>query len=226
MSKCPSWKWFKAADGMTNPNLPEDKQYLKTTGVLSYMRADDFLGSKNVTEFEDENGWTKIGGDVEVKKSESKEEKKKSSEEDDDDDDDDGEIHIVGAEDGKVGGKAPARSYDISVTYDFYYCVPRMWIMGYSPEGKILTEAKLREDVMKEYRNQTVTVETHPYTGEKNISVHPCKHSLILKKLIDGAQRVGKKLEIELCIILFLKFLQSVIPTIEYDFTMEVDLNF
>ena len=74
------------------------------------------------------------------------------------------------------------RTYDVSVTYDLYYCVPRMWLVGYYSKGRLLTVNEMKEDVMPEYRNKTVTIEPHPCTGIKNISVHPCRHSLLLKK--------------------------------------------
>ena len=80
----------------------------------------------------------------------------------------------------------------------------------------------MKQDVMMEYRNKTVTIEPHPHTGFRNISVHPCRHSLLLQKMIKDFQNAGKKLEIEQSIILFLKFLQSVVPTVQYDFTMDI----
>lgn len=27
------------------------------------------------------------------------------------------------------------RSYDLSITYDFYYQTPRLWLIGYNEEG-------------------------------------------------------------------------------------------
>ena len=42
--------------------------------------------------------------------------------------------------------------------------------------------------------------------------------------LIFKYQNSGKKLEIYMSILIFLKFLHSVVPTIQYDFTM--DINF
>ena len=116
------------------------------------------------------------------------------------------------------------RTYDVTVTYDFYYCVPRMWLMGYSEEGVPLNDSEMKQDIMMEYRNQTVTIDPHPCTGVRNISVHPCRHSLLLKKMIENFEKSGKKLDIEMSILIFLKFLHSVVPTIQYDFTM--DINF
>ena len=119
-------------------------------------------------------------------------------------------------------GVVKTREYEVTITYDLYYFVPRMWLMGYNEKGMPLTDEEMKEDVMPEYRNKTCTIETQPCTGLRNISVHPCRHSLLLQKMIKDFQNAGKKLEIEQSIILFLKFLQSVVPTVQYDFTMDI----
>jgi ubiquitin-like-conjugating enzyme ATG3 len=115
------------------------------------------------------------------------------------------------------------RTYDVSVTYDFFYQVPRMWLTGYGEEGNLLTDSEIKEDIMIEYTDKTVTIEPHPHSGVKSVSIHPCKHSLLLKKMIENFELAGKTLDVYLSIILFLKFLHSVVPTIEYDFTMDID---
>ena len=119
-------------------------------------------------------------------------------------------------------GVLKTREYEVTVTYDFYYCVPRMWLMGYNEKGNPLTDEEMKEDIMPEYRNKTCTIEPQTHTGIRNISVHPCRHSLLLKKMIKDFQNSGKKLEVEQSILLFLKFLQSVVPTVQYDFTMDI----
>ena len=159
---------------------------------------------------------------------------------DDDDDDDDGDEIVIKNKPKKETKQAEVkendnkktekkknenyRTYDVTVTYDFYYCVPRMWLMGYNSNGQPLSEKEMKEDVMEEYRNKTVTFEQHPGTGLRYVSVHPCRHSLLLKKMIQNFENSGKKLEIHMSILIFLKFLHSVVPTIQYDFTM--DINF
>jgi ubiquitin-like-conjugating enzyme ATG3 len=116
------------------------------------------------------------------------------------------------------------RTYDVSVTYDYYYRVPRMWLTGYDENGTPLTDGEIKEDIMLDYIDKTVTIEMHPHTNVKSISIHPCKHSLLLMKMIENFEQNGKKLEVHMSVLLFLKFLHSVVPTIEYDFTM--DINF
>ena len=154
-----------------------------------------------------------IEGEEEPKK-EAKEEKKNVDDFEIVDDDD------VKKED--EAGVIKTREYEVTVTYDFYYCVPRMWLMGYNEKGIPLTDEEMKEDVMPEYRNKTCTIEPQTHTGIRNISVHPCRHSLLLKKMIKDFQNSGKKLEVYQSILLFLKFLQSVVPTVQYDFTMDI----
>lgn len=59
------------------------------------------------------------------------------------------------------------RSYDLSITYDFYYQTPRLWLIGYSEEGQVLSEKEVFEDIMADYANKTVTMEPHPHLGMK-----------------------------------------------------------
>lgn len=35
------------------------------------------------------------------------------------------------------------RSYDLSITYDFYYQTPRLWLIGYSEDGQLLKEEEI-----------------------------------------------------------------------------------
>ena len=241
--KCPSWHWCAAKESLFNKALPKEKQYLETR-VFSNSRCSDYLEKSKTTEKEIEGGWidADLGNNPKnQKKPEAidldEEEGKKKIEVPKGNDDDDDDFEIEGEEEIKEEKKneekneekkkeenvkiVQCRTYDVSVTYDFYYCVPRMWLIGYE-NGRPLTDEEMREDVMPEYRNKTCTIEPHSCTGIRNISVHPCRHSMLLKKMIDDFQNSGKKLEVEMSIILFLKFLQSVVPTVHYDFTMDI----
>ena len=77
------------------------------------------------------------------------------------------------------------RSYDLSITYDFYYQTPRLWLLGYSEKGALLTENETFEDIMADYAKKTVTMEPHPHLGMKQASIHPCNHAKVMKKIID-----------------------------------------
>lgn len=83
---------------------------------------------------------------------------------------------------------------------------------------------------MKDYRNKTVTMEHHPHTSGIHASIHPCQHGKVMKtivrNLIAAAQASeDEKVEeptVEMYLFIFLKFVSSIIPTINYDFTMDV----
>ena len=58
------------------------------------------------------------------------------------------------------------RTYKISITYDFYYNTPRLWIQGTDSNHSPLTEAQIYEDIMSDYKGKTVTMEKHPHLGK------------------------------------------------------------
>lgn len=130
------------------------------------------------------------------------------------------------------------RTYDLSITYDKYYRTPRVWMMGYDAgdSSKPLTGEEMMQDVMSDYANRTVTVESHPHVPGPHASVHPCQHGAVMKtivgNLIRAAEEKAKESEgggaeakppsVEMYLFIFLKFVNSMIPTINYDFTMDV----
>ncbi len=117
------------------------------------------------------------------------------------------------------------RTYDISITYDFYYQTPRLWLFGYNEKGAPLKQEEMFEDIMSDYANKTVTIETHPHQGISCASIHPCRHALVMKKIIDTIADNGGKADVHQAIFVFLKFISSVVPTIEYDYTMDMELE-
>jgi len=80
----------------------------------------------------------------------------------------------------------------------------------------------MREDLLPEHKYKTCTFEPQTCTGIGNISIHPCRHSFLLKKMIQNFKNCGKILEVEMSIFYLLKFLQSVIPTVVYDFALDI----
>mmetsp|Transcript_29987 Transcript_29987/g.21742 ORF Transcript_29987/g.21742 Transcript_29987/m.21742 type:complete len:116 (-) Transcript_29987:232-579(-) len=77
------------------------------------------------------------------------------------------------------------RKYDLSISYDFFHQTPRLWLLGYKENGQILTQAEMFEDIMADYANKTVTYEDHPKLQQKWMSIHPCNHAKVMKKIID-----------------------------------------
>ena len=117
------------------------------------------------------------------------------------------------------------RTYDISITYDKYYQTPRVWIFGYSEDGSTpLTPTQMFEDVMSDYVQRTVTMETHPHVSGPHLSVHPCQHGAVMKNIVRNLTKDedAKAPSVEMYLFIFLKFVSSIIPTMNYDFTFDV----
>ena len=116
------------------------------------------------------------------------------------------------------------RTYDITITYDKFYRTPRVWLFGYDEHRRPLTTAQIMEDVSADHAGKTVTVEQHPFLGVAHASIHPCKHASVMKRIVEqlqeGAGESGK-VDVRQYMFIFLKFISSVIPTIQYDFTMQ-----
>ncbi|XP_042419525.1 autophagy-related protein 3-like [Zingiber officinale] len=117
------------------------------------------------------------------------------------------------------------RTYDISITYDKYYQTPRVWLTGYDERRCPLQPELVFEDVSQDHARKTVTIEDHPHMPGKHASVHPCRHGAVMKKIIDVLISRGVEPEVDKYLFLFLKFIASVVPTIEYDYTMDFDLG-
>lgn len=135
----------------------------------------------------------------------------------------------LGDGDGYVVAEAPdanivrTRTYDLSITYDKYYQTPRLWLFGYDEGGEPLKPEQVYEDVLSEYVAKTVTFDPHPLTGTPTVSIHPCKHALVMKKVVNDWIEQGITPRHDLALFVFLKFISGVVPTINYDFTMEIE---
>lgn len=140
------------------------------------------------------------------------------------------------------------RTYDVSITYDKYYQTPRIWLRGYDENQQPLTPDQIMEDISSDHAHKTATVEHHPHLpGVLCASIHPCRHADVMKKFIamsrldappsegdakksdsadskesavdDSKPQYG--LQVTEYLFLFLKFMSAVIPTIEYDYTID-----
>ncbi|XP_033103971.1 ubiquitin-like-conjugating enzyme ATG3 isoform X2 [Anneissia japonica] len=124
-----------------------------------------------------------------------------------------------GAIGGNDNGILQTRTYDLNITYDKYYQTPRLWLYGYDENRKPLTVEQMYEDISQDHAKKTVTMETHPHLPQTMCSVHPCRHADVMKKIIHTVADGGGELGVHLYLLIFLKFVQAVIPTIEYDYT-------
>lgn len=114
------------------------------------------------------------------------------------------------------------RSYDLSVTYDKYYQTPRLWLKGYNEQGLPLESSEIFEDILTDYVSKTVTIDPHPCTGELTVSIHPCRHAAVMKKVVNGWLAHGIAPRHDLALVVLLKLISSVIPTIQYDTTADI----
>ncbi|KAJ2784880.1 E2-like enzyme [Coemansia interrupta] len=135
-------------------------------------------------------------------------------------------FNAIGDASGDVEDKIlRTRTYDISITYDKYYQTPRVFLFGYDEQGKPLTKRQVYEDISEDHAKKTVTIEVHPHLGVQQASIHPCKHAHVMKKIIERAVESGRReIRVDQYLVIFLKFMSSVLPTIEYDYTMSTDI--
>jgi len=119
------------------------------------------------------------------------------------------------------------RTYDLYITYDHFYRTPRVWLSGYDEQMKPLQPEQVFEDISADHAHKTVTFDEFPHmTGVQMAYIHPCKHASVMKKIIARQmENAGNaaNISVEQYLILFIKFISAVIPTIEYDFTMEIE---
>ncbi|KAA3674738.1 ubiquitin-like-conjugating enzyme ATG3, partial [Paragonimus westermani] len=78
----------------------------------------------------------------------------------------------------------------------------------------------------EDHAKKTVTMEQHPHlSGPPMPSIHPCKQAEVMRKLIEAVADGGAELAVHQYIMVFLKFVQAVIPTIEYDYTRNFNMS-
>lgn len=115
------------------------------------------------------------------------------------------------------------RTYDLSITYDKYYQTPKVWLFGYDENRQPLAPKEVFFDISQDHAKKTVTIDTHPHLQVSCAFIHPCKHSSVMKKIVSRQIESGKTPRVDQYLFLFLKFLSAVIPTIEYDYTIEME---
>jgi ubiquitin-like-conjugating enzyme ATG3 len=120
------------------------------------------------------------------------------------------------------------RRYNCMVSYDKYYRVPRMWLNGWDQTGSPLSDRQMLEDVMHEYALRTVTIEAFPLADKcqaRSLSIHPCNHAQAFINIIKSLQECGKTPKVEHILFIYLKFMASVVPTIDYDWSFDVEIK-
>ena len=77
---------------------------------------------------------------------------------------------------------------------------------------------------MSEYVNKTATMERNVQVNQNLVFIHPCRHAEVIKKLTTQAINNDKDIKVEDYLFIFLKFVSSVMPSLELDFTLEIEL--
>lgn len=236
--KFPTWQWSSAVNkSLEKPYLPKDKQYLVTRGVPCLGRVRDLDHVLSATTKEDrEDGWL-VAGLGEDEASERQNERPSASANiesslsapPDMSEFADLDSMLLQEADKDLGTTSGAplrgtRSYDVSITWDKYYQTPRLWLFGYNDSGHPLAENEIYQDVLSEYVTKTVTVDPHPATGVRTASIHPCQHAKMMLKVINEWKANNHPVRSDLSLFVFLKFISGVVPTINYDFTMDIDM--
>lgn len=249
--KCPTWTWEAGDATRAVSYLPKDKQFLLTRNVPCPMRVkslEDSSSAADQTVNEDGEDWVtpaSAGNATDEVVDISADEPaptpapavaapSKSEDEDNDDDIPDMESfegdNLV--EDDAATLKPPpveednilrTRTYDLTMTYDKYYQTPRVWLFGYDENKQPLKPEQIFQDISEDHAHKTVTIDTHPHLGVPCAYIHPCRHAAVMKKIIQKQIEGEKTPRVDQYLFLFLKFISAVIPTIEYDFTMEMD---
>lgn len=218
--KFPTWSWSDASDPSKRvAYLPAGKQFLVTRGVPCHRRlaqhfADnagaedqlikDMLGNDEASGADDDDGWLRTGGmassgtvkagavrtlDESGKIGDIEDDEDEIPDMEDEEDDDEAIIRDKGDGDG-----ISKRTYNLYITYTPFYRTPRLYLSGYQATSEPLPPPAMMEDIVGDYKDKTVTLETFPFvdSGLKMASVHPCKHASVMKVLLDRADAALK----------------------------------
>jgi len=251
--KCPTWQWQGGDPARAASYLPKDKQFLITKNVPCPMRVESLeqsAATEHPVVTEDGEEWVHPAGpangteeivdiSAEVTPPPAPTPAPVAPAKGDSNDDDDEDIPDMESfegdnlvEDDAATLKQPVvetdnilhtRTYDITLTYDKYYQTPRMWLFGYNENRQPLKPEEIFEDISEDHAHKTVTIDTHPHLGVPCAYIHPCRHAAVMKKIMQKQIEAEKIPRVDQYLFLFLKFISAVIPTIEYDFTIEMD---
>jgi ubiquitin-like-conjugating enzyme ATG3 len=119
------------------------------------------------------------------------------------------------------------RMYTLAIVYDKYYRTPRVYLQGFTPSGQALTPGQMMEDIVQDYAGKTATMESHPHLPDGGIyvSIHPCRHAATMQRLLQACTDGATAPTVTSYMTYFLKFITSMIPTIEYDYTSSASVG-
>lgn len=237
----PMWEWGKASSKkLINKDFPEEKQYL-TAEIKSWRRMkdivdDDYIEIENIKDgwqgmkYKKETKLENLSEKIEEKliKAEKPKQDKIINLENELESDSDSETEKPQAlqkpqnpQNAEIN--KTLRNYRVYITYDLYYNTPRFWLSGVDYKNEPLSKDQIFEEIMTEYKDKTVTVENHPQLNVPMVFIHPCRHADVIKALVKQAMEGGKSIKVEQYMFIFLKFISSVMPGLEMDYTTEVE---
>lgn len=200
----PTFRWH-GNSALTKPYLPPDKQYLIMRNIACRERVSSVATSATISEAADD--WNQVATT--------------SPEETYDDLDNyrDPSVSAIEAADAGVQRTGDLRLYDMYLVYDTYYACPRSYLVGKHLNGRPLSPDEMMQDIQQDYIDKTATLERHPYDPDLlTVSIHPCRHAQAMKRIFSQMPLAS----VEQYMPAFLKMLGSMIPTMEYDYTISI----
>ncbi|KAK2964240.1 putative autophagocytosis associated protein [Blattamonas nauphoetae] len=216
--KNPVWAWQGGDPAKKLWFLPDNKQFLQVKSIPCRVRASTLAAEAKEEMIGGDNDDDWVAPETTNLSSEpAKEEPKPSGDEDDDED-----IFNFDEDDPNAAPTTNAfRRYDATICFDIYYLSPRLFLYGYDEDGTTpLTTEQILQDLSEEHAAKTVTTLPHPHLGIPWTALHPCKHSITMKSMIDRESEAGRTLKVEQYMFYFLKFVQTICPTLEIEKTI------
>lgn len=236
--KFPTWSWASASPSKQRDFLPANKQYLVTKHVPCRQRANGVGGGLQLNkDVEVEDDWM-VSAEVDSPDANAAYADDGAIDHADLDDLEEADLEddsAVPAANPKVTSED--RTYNVYITYSTSYRVPKIYLSGFDDNGAPLPPKAMFEDIVGDYKDKTVTIEPAPFLDDLTlISIHPCRHASVMRMLLDKAEAKALAenhqkqdddweefpagVRVDQYLVIFLKFIASVTPTIEHDFTM------
>lgn len=224
------WTWVSGEPESRKSYLPNDRQYLFFRGAVCSARSTSLVESTGATKLVEDGEWVCDGT---VKDNDEYEDFTTEATPPtsnspiapmDEDEYIDATVATMQLADTTASPPiVEHRFYNVSILYDNYYRTPRVYLQGTTSAGVQLTPEQMLEDVIQDYAGKTATLEKHPHqpsTGP-HISIHPCRHAETMVRLLQGTagDGGGQAPTVASYMGFFLKFIASMIPTIEYDYS-------
>ncbi|SGZ47380.1 CIC11C00000004680 [Sungouiella intermedia] len=244
--KFPTWKWGTCPPNLQKKFLPADKQFLITKHVPLYQRVASYLPESQDATEDDQDPDSDSEWVPRINTTSINAMKQQQQQQDLDDLMDDNVEDAVAEDDLDEfthieSNELNLRKYDLYISYSTSYRVPKMYLVGFSANGIPLLPHQMYEDISGDYKDKTATIENLPMSyNTTSVSIHPCKHLSVMKVFMKHAKAKATtdtdlaadldKLDLESeddgirvdqYLVIFLKFIASVTPGIEYDFTMD-----